>query len=352
MNLIKKTIVITGGAGFIGINLADRLLSEGYEVIIYDNLARPGSEKNLQWLTQKYHANLQVVIADIRDTFSLKKVINDCGAIFHFAAQVAVTTSLVNPVDDFEINLKGTFNLLEILRTMTDPPFLLFTSTNKVYGKLTDIELIENAMRYTPLQNWQSCVNEHRTLDFYSPYGCSKGGAEQYVLDFARSFSIPATVFRMSCIYGPHQFGNEDQGWVAHFLISAINNNPLVIYGNGKQVRDILYIDDLLNAFVLAYQNQNRCAGNVFTIGGGGGCTLSLLELIEFIKTFNGSIPQISFAPWRTGDQPYYVSDTQKFHDYTGWNQTVHVPDGINMLYKWINGSIQNSCAVEMGFHS
>src|SRR5579885_3112017 len=250
--------LITGGAGFIGTNLADRLLSQGAPVLVLDDTSRAGVARNLSWLRMRHHGRLQVEIADIRDPAAVRRAVDRADRIFHFAAQVAVTTSLVDPLRDFEINVRGTLNVLEAARAKQRPTPLLFTSTNKVYGALPDVDLVRQGRRYVPADpQLAGGIDERRPLDFHSPYGCSKGAADQYVLDYARCFGLPAVVFRMSCIYGPHQFGNEDQGWVAHFLIRALRGEPITIYGNGMQVRDILFVDDLVDAFLLAQANMD-----------------------------------------------------------------------------------------------
>ena len=311
--------LITGGAGFIGTNLASRLLAQGKRVMVYDNLFRDGVEENLQWLKKKYPKSLLIQIADIKERRILEACVLGATEVFHFSAQVAVTTSITNPLHDFQVNLKGTFNLLEAIRQSPHRPPLIFTSTNKVYGNLTDLKMEENDSRFYPADEHilQHGVNENRLLDFHSPYGCSKGGADQYILDYSRSYGLQTTVFRMSCIYGPHQFGTEDQGWVAHFLISALEDKPIVIYGNGKQVRDILFVEDLMDAFLLARKNIEQISGQVFNIGGGPSNTTSLLEILDIIKKKTGKDMDISFEDWRTGDQQYYVSDTSKFKNIT-----------------------------------
>lgn len=343
MSTTGKPFLITGGAGFIGTNLAHHLLKMGHKVIIIDNLSRSGSRNNIQWLINNHGKGLQVKIIDIREISQLKEALKGVEAVFHFAAQVAVTKSVINPIEDFKINVEGTLNILEILRTIDDPPFLIFTSTNKVYGKLNEIKLIEKSFRYQPSnEKYHSGINEASVLDFQSPYGCSKGSADQYILDYSRTYSLPATVFRMSCIYGPHQFGTEDQGWVAYFLIRVLQNLPLTIYGDGKQVRDILFIDDLINAFLLAFRFRKECCGQAFTIGGGPSNAVSLLEFIDLLKKYCGRIPSISFAPWRNGDQFYYVSDTSKFQNITGWRPSISFEKGIEMLWGWINQNISS----------
>lgn len=330
--------LITGGAGFIGTNLADRLLSEGKTVMIYDNLSRDGVEANLQWLKNKHGDQLIIQIADIQESFLLDECVRHANEVFHFSAQVAVTTSLDSPAHDFEVNLKGTFNLLEAIRKAPHNPPLFFTSTNKVYGNLTDLEMQSDENRYFPADNYirKNGVDERCPLDFHSPYGCSKGAADQYILDYSRSYGLQTVVFRMSCIYGYHQCGTEDQGWVAHFLISALKDNPITIYGDGKQVRDILFVEDLADAFMLASQNIDSLSGEVFNIGGGPENAVSLREILEVIgDKIDGKVP-LSYDEWRKGDQLYYVSDTAKFKEATGWQPKVSVDQGIELLTGWL----------------
>src|SRR5690606_11539761 len=271
---------------FIGTNLASRLLSEGKTVMIYDNLSRDGVEQNLQWLKRTYGNKVIIQIADIREKIVLEQCVANATEVFHLSSQVAVTTSLTNPFHDFHVNLQGTFNLLEAIRKSPHQPPLIFTSTNKVYGNLEGVEMVSSTTRYVPSDRHikKYGVSENTPLDFHSPYGCSKGAADQYVLDYCRSYGLKTVVFRMSCIYGPHQFGTEDQGWVAHFLISALEDKPVSIYGNGKQVRDILFVEDLVDAFIRAQKNMGSLAGKVFNMGGGTENTVSLLEILDIIK--------------------------------------------------------------------
>jgi len=330
--------LITGGAGFVGTNLAKRLLEMGKRVLVFDNLSRPGVERNLQWLHDTYGDQLEVYVGDIRDLQTVKKVMQHAEAVFHFAAQVAVTTSLDLPLNDFEINARGIINLLEAIRAQPVPPPLVFTSTNKVYGGLEDLKFVSNGSRYHPTDRYIKAhgISEQRHLDFHSPYGCSKGTADQYVLDYSRSYNLPTVVFRMSCIYGPHQYGTEDQGWVAHFAIRAIEDQPVSIYGDGKQVRDILFVEDLVDAFLLAQQHMPRIAGQAFNIGGGVQNTVSLLELLKTIGEYKGEEIPLSFGSWRVGDQHYYVSDTRKFQQATGWYPQHNVQEGVAKLYQWL----------------
>jgi CDP-paratose 2-epimerase len=344
----RRPVLITGGAGFIGTNLAHRLLSVGQPVLIFDSLARPGVEQNLRWLHDTHGNRLAIEIADTRNAEAVRRTVDRATQIFHFAAQVAVTTSLADPVEDFEVNGRGTLNLLEAIRAQASPPPLVFTSTNKVYGALEDVGLRRRNLRYEPteLSLRQTGVSEARPLDFHSPYGCSKGCADQYVLDYTRTYGIPAVVFRMSCIYGPHQFGTEDQGWVAHFLIRALEGEPITLYGDGRQVRDILCVNDLVDAFLLAQQHMATEAGQAFNIGGGPGNTVSLLELLELIGEMLGRKPEVELDAWRPGDQRYYVSDIGKFQRATGWKPRVTVQEGLELLTRWLTESRRSPAGI------
>jgi CDP-paratose 2-epimerase len=280
----------------------------------------------------------------VQDPHVLRHAVDRADRIFHYAAQVAVTTSLTNAIHDFEVNARGTLNLLEALRAQDDPPPLVFTSTNKVYGGLPDVRLRVHDDRYEPENQYlrEHGISEERPLDFHSPYGCSKGTADQYVIDYARTFGLPAVVFRMSCIYGPHQFGNEDQGWVAHFLIRALKGEPITIYGDGMQVRDILFVDDLVDAFLLAQANMDNPAvrGNAFNIGGSPANTISLHDLLNMIEDLHGQRPAVRFGSWRPGDQRYYVSDVSKMRRATGWFPHVSVREGVSRLDEWLRENV------------
>jgi CDP-paratose 2-epimerase len=336
-----RPVLITGGAGFIGSNLAHRLLSMGHSVLLLDDLSRSGVDRNLRWLQKAHGEHVRAQIADVRDRNAVRDAVAQARQVFHFAAQVAVTTSLDDPSHDFSVNAGGTLNVLEAIRAQSTPPPLVYTSTNKVYGGLGDIPLVQDGGRYAPRDPRIRAhgVSEARSLDFHSPYGCSKGTADQYVLDYARSFGLATIVFRMSCIYGPHQFGTEDQGWVAHFLIRALDGDPIVLYGDGMQVRDILFIDDLVDAFLLAQRSMDRQAGTAFNIGGGAANTTSLLELLDLIEKVHGERPDVALREWRTGDQRYYVSDTRRFQEATGWRPRIGVEEGVRRLYEWLRES-------------
>ncbi len=337
-----KAVLVTGGAGFIGTNLVQHLAAEGERVILFDNLSRPGVEQNLLWLMDNCGNRLDVRIADVRNALQLERAVAQARQVFHFAAQVAVTTSVDNPANDFSINGHGTFSLLEAIRKAKEPPTLLYTSTNKVYGGIEGCSIRKKGSRYEPVDPGLRVngLDEGTPLDFLSPYGCSKGCADQYVLDYARSFGIHAAVFRMSCIYGPHQYGTEDQGWVAHFAIRTLKGEPITIYGDGCQIRDLLFVEDLVEAMCRAREIMPRIAGNAFNIGGGAARSISLLELLELLRGLHGGLPQILRDDWRTGDQRYYVSDTRKFAQATGWTPRHSVADGVRRLYEWLSESM------------
>jgi CDP-paratose 2-epimerase len=330
--------LITGGAGFVGSNLANRLMSLGRRVRVLDNLSRPGVEQNLQWLRQQHGNLLEFVRADVRDAAAVQQAMAGVQQVFHFAAQVAVTTSLEDPREDFAVNALGTLNVLEAARGRPVPPAVLMTSTNKVYGGLEDLALSVQGQRYLPVDPAIAAtgIGEDRPLDFHSPYGCSKGTADQYVVDYARSYGMTTLVFRMSCIYGPRQFGTEDQGWVAHFILRALRGERITLYGDGMQVRDVLYIDDLVDAFLLAEQNAPRLKGRAFNMGGGPRNAISLQDLLDRIEQVQGKRPPVVHDAWRTGDQRYYVSDTQRFQRETGWQPQVPADEGIARLCEWL----------------
>lgn len=337
-----KNYFITGGCGFIGCNAARSLLDDGHRVTVFDNLSRKGTERNLEWLRSLNHQAFTYVEGDIRNYDSIRNAITaeSFDSIYHFAGQVAVTTSVVDPRSDFEINALGTFNVLEAVREAGLKIPFFFTSTNKVYGGMEDVNIVERNGRYE-YENLQMGVPEDRLLDFHSPYGCSKGAADQYVRDYGRIYGIPTVVFRMSCQYGPRQFGNEDQGWVAHFLIAAHQGKPISIYGDGKQVRDLLFVEDLVRAFRMAQQNLKRTSGNVYNIGGGPSNTMSLLELITHIENLTGKKIDLSFGDWRPGDQPVYVSDIRKAEADFGWKPTTDQYAGVERLLKWVRENSQ-----------
>jgi len=336
MRLDSRSILITGGAGFIGTNVARKYLADGHKVHIFDNLSRPGVESNATELQRTFPAAVRFTEADVRDTDAVRRAVIDSSAVIHLAAQVAVTTSLEDPIGDLRTNLLGTLNVLEAVRSSPFPPPLLFTSTNKVYGRLAGIALRHRSVRYEPedVLLRQSGAGENQPLEFLSPYGCSKGSADQYVLDYARSYGIQATVFRMSCIYGPYQLGSEDQGWVAHFLRQAMKGEPITIYGDGRQVRDLLFVEDLVSAIRLALGNSSTF-GHAYNLGGGPENSVSLLELIKELQLLTGEPVAIDWGAERLGDQKWYVADTAKIRHQLGWSPRISVRDGLRALYNW-----------------
>lgn len=327
---------ISGGAGFIGCNYANRLIQRGEQVCLYDNLSRKGAEKNLDWLRQSHSAHQFTFIhGDVTDYQGLQAAIQGSDVIVHLAAQVAVTTSVEDPQTDFEINARGTFNVLEAARSTGNQPVVIYASTNKVYGGLEDLQVEEQETRYM-LKNHPNGISESRGLDFHSPYGCSKGAGDQYVHDYFRIYGLPSVVFRQSCIYGTRQFGIEDQGWVAWFVIAALKNHPITIYGDGKQIRDLLFIDDLMDAYDLAVANIGKCQGQIFNIGGGLENSLSIwVEFSELLERIGGKSISVERRGWRPGDQKVYISDISKISRVLGWAPRVGVEEGISRLYHW-----------------
>jgi CDP-paratose 2-epimerase len=333
-----RPILITGGAGFIGSNLADRLAGQGEKVIIFDALSRPGVERNLAWLQERHGSRVTSIVADIRDEDEVVRAAADAKAIFHLAAQVAVTTSMADPREDFEINIRGTLNLLDAVRLRSEKVPVIFASTNKVYGDLIDLPFETRGNRHTPVGAIaERGIDERRPLDFHTPYGCSKGAADQYVLDYSRSFGIPTVVFRMSCIYGQRQMGTEDQGWVAHFLIRALEGKTITLYGDGKQVRDILDVSDAVDAYVGALQRIDKVQGRAFNLGGGPENAVSLLQLLDEIGHLTGRRVDVAFHDWRPGDQRWYVSDARAAHRALGLSTPRGWRDGVAALAQWLS---------------
>jgi len=334
----EAPVLITGGAGFIGSNIADFFLNEGCEVIVFDALARQGVETNLEWLLSRHGSRVRPVISDIRDAGALEEAVAKAGAVVHLAAQVAVTTSLDLPQDDFAVNGQGTLNLLEAVRRKGDGTPVLFASTNKVYGHLGALELRAETDRHVPADPAiaENGVGEAQPLEFATPYGCSKGVADQYVLDYARTFGLRTAVLRMSCIYGPRQFGTEDQGWVAHFLIQALEHQPLTLYGDGRQVRDILHVRDAVAAYRGVLRNIDALSGRAFNLGGGPENAVSLRIMLREIEALTGAPVDVCRDDWRPGDQLYFVADTRRLQQAIGWSAKTGWREGLRDLAGWI----------------
>jgi len=332
---MSKNYLIIGGAGFIGCNFANHLLERGDNVTVLDNFSRRGAEENVTWLSDRY-AGVRAVRADIRsDQDILLREIEEHDIVHHLAGQVAVTSSVVNPREDFEINVVGTFNILEAVRASGRRPLLVYASTNKVYGGMEDVVIEDTGQRYE-YRDLPDGVSETRGLDFHSPYGCSKGTGDQYVRDYSRIYDLQTVVMRQSCIYGPRQFGIEDQGWVAWFTIAAVLGRPISVYGDGKQIRDVLHVDDLFTAWDLTEKNIDTTSGDIFNIGGGPGMTMSLLELLEILGEVTGAPIPVTYGDWRPGDQRVYVSDIAKASNTFGWQPKIAPRDGVKSLHAWV----------------
>ncbi len=334
---MTKNYLITGGAGFIGSNYVHRLLARGEKVTIYDNFARAGAPRNLDWLKQEYGEKaFNVIVGDVRDAESIAEAAKSADVIVHLAGQVAVTTSVINPRDDFECNALGTFNVVEAARLSDRNPVLIYASTNKVYGGMDDVELFEEATRWRYKDLVSGCP-ETQPLDFHSPYGVSKGTGDQYVRDYSRIYGLRSVVMRQSCIYGPRQFGIEDQGWVAWFIIAAVMERNITIYGDGKQVRDILYVDDLLTAYDLAIENIDRVKGQVYNLGGGPENVMSVwAEFGPKLEKLIGSSIEIGRGDWRPGDQRVFYADINKAEKELGWKPKISVEEGVQKLFDWV----------------
>lgn len=333
-------LLITGGAGFIGSNTADAFLSDGHQITVFDDLSRAGTELNLSWL-QSNHPGLRFVRGDITQIDQIQAAFDvSFDAVIHLAAQTAVTTSITEPARDFQINALGTFNLLEAVRISGQDPVVIYASTNKVYGGMETVAVVEEERRYRYL-DYPLGIREDLGLDFHSPYGCSKGAADQYVRDYARMYGLRTIVYRQSCIYGERQFGIEDQGWVAWFILAARAKKQITIFGNGKQVRDVLHIQDLVAAYKVGIERADQVAGRIYNIGGGPEFSLSIwIEFREILeKLLEQEIP-VTTADWRPGDQPIYVSDITKAKNELGWSPTISPEQGIKRLYEWIDGNV------------
>lgn len=334
-------ILITGGAGFIGSNLADCLIGQGHQVTLFDNLSRSGCKTNVEWLSKKYGRDqFSLIVEDITNFDALLRASEGVDRVYHLAGQVAVTTSVQDPRKDFVDNALGTFNALEAARLAGNNPVFLFSSTNKVYGGMDDLSVIEKEARYE-YDGLPFGISEERALDFHSPYGCSKGTGDQYTRDYFRIYGLRTIVVRQSCIYGYRQFGVEDQGWVAWFIIAALKNRPISIYGSGKQVRDILFVEDLISFYERAVENIDKSAGQVFNVGGGINNTISIwTEFLPILEELLGRTIPVKFANWRPGDQLVYISDIRKAEKILGWQPMISVKQGISCLFNWVQNDL------------
>lgn len=327
--------LITGGAGFIGANASKYFYKKGHKITILDNFSREGSRKNIEWL-KKEIKNLRIIDADVRSPKDVKKAVEGQDFVLHLAGQVAVTSSVLSPREDFESNLLGTFNLLEAARTQKRKPIVFYSSTNKVYGGLENLKVKELKTRFA-FAALANGVSEEVNLDFHSPYGCSKGSADQYVRDYYRIYNVPTVVFRQSCIYGPRQFGIEDQGWLAWFIIALSQKKDITIYGTGKQVRDVLYVDDLLDCYYQALVNLDKAKGEAFNIGGGPKNAISVwYDFRPILETLFQRKIEVKFEKARPGDQPIYISDIRKAKKLLDWSPRVSFKKGIPLLYRWV----------------
>jgi CDP-paratose 2-epimerase len=334
---MTRNFLVTGGAGFIGSNYVHRLLGRGEHVIMYDNLSRSGAQSNLDWLQGEFGKGaFQLVVGDVVDAGHLSATAREADVIVHLAGQVAVTTSVTNPRADFESNALGTLNALEAARLSGRDPIFIYASTNKVYGEMEDVKVVEQATRWRYADLEYGC-SEMQPLDFHSPYGCSKGAGDQYARDYARIYGLRSVVFRQSCIYGPRQFGIEDQGWLAWMTIAAVTGRQITIYGDGKQVRDVLHVDDLLDAYDAAIARIEHVGGKVYNLGGGTHNVLAVwAEFGPLLENLLGKKIPVARADWRPGDQRVFYADFRKAKDELGWEPRIALDDGIRRLFEWV----------------
>ncbi len=334
---MSRNYLVTGGAGFIGSNYVRRLLERGEKVTIYDNLSRGGASRNLAWLREKFGGNaFRLIVGDVREAALLAESSREAEVIVHLAGQVAVTTSVTNPREDFEANALGTFNMLEAARLNGRRPVVIYASTNKVYGGMEDVPVVERVTRWE-YENLPFGCPETQPLDFHSPYGNSKGCGDQYTRDYHRIYGLPTVVFRQSCIYGPRQFGIEDQGWVAWMTIAALTGRQITIYGDGKQARDVLYVDDLLDAYDAAIARIDTIKGQVYNLGGGPGNVMSIwAEFGPRLEKLLGQPIPVARGDWRPGDQRVFYADIRKAERELGWKPKIGVEEGVGRLFEWV----------------
>jgi CDP-paratose 2-epimerase len=347
-----RRFLVTGGAGFLGSNLANELLEEGCRVTVFDSLSRPGSELNLDWLRDRHGDALTFARGDVRDADAVERAVAETDVVYHLAGQTAVTASVIDPRADFEQNALGTLNVLEAARRSSANPIVVYASTNKVYGALPGVRVVEEETRYS-LPDYDAGIDESRPVDFHSPYGCSKGAADQYVRDYHRVYGLRTVVLRQSCLYGPRQMGVEDQGWVAWFLIAGLFGLPITIYGDGKQVRDLLYVDDAVVALRSVVTRIDVTAGEIYNIGGGPTRTVSVWREFEpaLAAAIGRPVEGALFAPARVGDQKAFYCDTSKAARDFGWTPTVDVDDGLHRVAAWIQDAEPALHEVMAGVH-
>ncbi|NWG33825.1 MAG: GDP-mannose 4,6-dehydratase [Chloroflexi bacterium] len=334
---MTRNYLITGGAGFIGSNYARRLIQRNEHVIIFDNLSRAGAQRNVDWLKSQFGDDaFRLIVGDVRSVSQIAEAAKDADIIVHLAGQVAVTTSVTNPREDFEANALGTFNTLEAARLSGRDPIFIYASTNKVYGGMEDVKVVEEATRWRYAELEYGCP-ETQPIDFHSPYGCSKGAGDQYVRDYARIYGLRSVVFRQSCIYGPRQFGIEDQGWLAWMIIAAVTGRKITIYGDGKQVRDILHVEDLLNAYEAAIEKIDAAKGQIYNMGGGTRNVMAVwAEFGPILERLLGKKIEVARADWRPGDQKVFYADTRKAKRELDWEAKMGLEDGIERLFNWV----------------
>jgi CDP-paratose 2-epimerase len=334
---MARNYLVTGGAGFIGSNYVRRLIQRGERVTIYDNLSRAGAPRNIAWLEETFGKDaFRLIVGDLRSADLITGSAKEADIIVHLAGQVAVTTSVINPRDDFEANALGTFNALEAARLSERNPIFIYASTNKVYGGMDEVELVEEATRWRYKDLVEGCP-ETQPLDFHSPYGCSKGTGDQYVRDYARIYGLRSVVLRQSCIYGPRQFGIEDQGWLAWMMIAVVTGRLITIYGDGKQVRDVLYVDDLLRAYDAAIENIDTARGQVYNIGGGLRNVLAVwAEFGPILEKLFGRKIEVARADWRPGDQRVFYADFSKARRELDWEPKIDLEQGLELLFDWV----------------
>lgn len=336
-------ITVTGGAGFIGFHSCRYFAEKGHDIFLLDDFSRKGSRAHAEKLISEFGEKIKIVECDISVSSTenlsiIEKIVSQSDVVIHLAAQVAVTTSVKNPRRDFEVNALGALNLLEACRKASTKPFIIYSSTNKVYGGMDHLEIIERDNRYYFAEHLYG-ISETALLDFHSPYGCSKGAADQYVRDYNRIYGVPSVVLRQSCIYGTEQYGHEEQGWIAHLTLNACRNMPIKVFGDGKQVRDVLFAQDLVELFDACIQNMKKVSGKIYNAGGGYKNILSLLDLIEILEKTLGRKIEKSFHDWRPGDQKVYISDIDQLKKDLEWEPKISPTEGVEKIIHWQKGN-------------